>query len=74
MTDQENKTGNIAPASPHHLKRYYRVDEVADYFSISVRTVYHLLEEGNLQAARIRKCVRISSAEIGRFEKILTED
>jgi len=50
------------------------VDEVADYFSISVRTVYRLLDEGNLRAARIRKCVRVSSAEIGRFERNLMED
>jgi len=74
MTDQENKTENTAHAPSRLLKRYYRVDEVADYFSISVRTVYRLLDEGDLQAARIRKCVRISSAEIVRFEKILTED
>ncbi len=74
MTDQESKAENIAPAAPSHLKRYYRVDEVADYFSISVRTVYRLLDEGNLRAARIRKCVRVSSAEIGRFERILMED
>ncbi|MBW2023608.1 MAG: helix-turn-helix domain-containing protein [Deltaproteobacteria bacterium] len=36
------------------LKRYYRVDEVAEYFSISVRTVYRLIEEGELSRVKIR--------------------
>jgi len=28
------------------FKQYYRVDEVAEYFAISVRTVYRLIDEG----------------------------
>ncbi|MFH1079144.1 MAG: helix-turn-helix domain-containing protein [Pseudomonadota bacterium] len=53
----------------HPLKRYYRVDEVAVYFSISVRTVYRLIDEGELQGCRIRGCVRVSVEEMKRFEE-----
>ena len=37
-------------------KRYWRLDEVADYFAISERTVYRLLKDGALQTIRIRSC------------------
>ena len=53
------------------LKRYYRVDEVAEYFSISVRTVYRLIEEGELRRTKIRGCLRIPITEIQRYEKDL---
>jgi excisionase family DNA binding protein len=72
MKDQEyrgQRSGSIA-APP--LKRYFRVDEVAVYFAISARTVYRLLDEGDLQAARIRGCVRVSAEEIRRFEESMS--
>jgi excisionase family DNA binding protein len=53
---------------------YFRIDEVAVYFAISARTVYRLLDEGDLQAARIRGCVRVSSEELKRFEESLWLD
>jgi excisionase family DNA binding protein len=56
------------------LKRYLRVDEVADYFAISTRTVYRLLDEGDLQATRIRGCVRVLVEELKRFEVLLRMD
>jgi len=56
-----------------NLKRYFRVDEVAVYFAISARTVYLLLDEGDLQATRIRGCVRVSAEEIRRFEEALAD-
>jgi excisionase family DNA binding protein len=49
------------------------VNEVAVYFAISARTVYRLLDEGDLQATRIRGCVRVSVEEIRRFEETLKE-
>jgi excisionase family DNA binding protein len=49
------------------------VDEVAVYFAISVRTAYRLLDEGDLQATRIRGCLRVSAEEIGRFEDMIAE-
>jgi excisionase family DNA binding protein len=45
------------------------VDEVAVYFAVSVRTVYRLLDEGDLQATRIRGCLRVSAEEIIRHHE-----
>jgi excisionase family DNA binding protein len=50
------------------------LDEVAVYFAISARTVYRLLDEGDLQVTRIRGCVRVSSEELKRFEASLLLD
>jgi excisionase family DNA binding protein len=55
-------------------KRYWRIDEVADYFAISERTVYRLLEDGALQTIRIRSCRRVALEEIKKFEERLTEE
>jgi len=53
------------------LKQYYRVDEVAEYFSISVRTVYRLIKEGELGRTKIRGCLRVPVWEIERYENKL---
>jgi excisionase family DNA binding protein len=42
------------------------VDQVAVYFAISVRTVYRLLDEGNLNGTKIRSCLRVSVEELNR--------
>jgi excisionase family DNA binding protein len=55
------------------LKHYFRIDEVAVYFAISARTVYRLLDEGDLQVTRIRGCIRVSANEIRRFEETLAD-
>jgi excisionase family DNA binding protein len=47
------------------------VEEVADYFSISVRTVYRLIDEGELKRTKIRGCLRVPLWEIERYEKEL---
>jgi excisionase family DNA binding protein len=73
MTEQEFQLQKSGPPTPHPLKRYYRVDEVAVYFAISVRTVYRLLDEGDLQGCRIRGCVRVSAEEVKRFEETLMD-
>jgi len=44
---------------------------VAEYFSISVRTVYRLIDEGDLRRTKIRGCLRIPAWEIERYEKQL---
>jgi len=64
-------TLNSKPLTHNSLKQYYRVDEVAEYFSVSVRTVYRLIEEGELKATKIRGCLRVHVGEIGRYEKKL---
>jgi excisionase family DNA binding protein len=73
MTEQESRLQKSSQTNQHPLKRYYRVDEVAAYFSIGVRTVYRLLDEGDLQGCRIRGCVRVSAEEIQRYEEMLAE-
>jgi len=74
MDEQTKISVRIDPSSPAPLKRFYRVDEVAAYFAISARTVYRLLDMGDLQATRIRGCLRVSSAEMQRFEALLATD
>jgi len=41
---------------------------MADYFSISVRTVYRLIDEGELRRTKIRGCLRIPVDEIQNYE------
>ncbi|MBN1227949.1 MAG: helix-turn-helix domain-containing protein [Deltaproteobacteria bacterium] len=57
--------------NPKLHKNYYRVDEVAEYFSISVRTVYRLIDKGDLKRTKIRGCLRVPAGEIERYEKQL---
>jgi excisionase family DNA binding protein len=56
------------------FKQYYRVDEVAESFAISVITVYHLIDEGDLKRTKIRGCLRIPAWEIERYEKVLEKE
>lgn len=53
------------------FKQYYRIDEVAEYFSISVRAVYRLIDEGELRRTKIRGCLGVPVTEIERYEKEL---
>ena len=60
--------------SPHPWsRRYYRVAEVAAYFAVSRRTIYRLIEEGYLPAARIKNCVRIPAEALAAYEATLRE-
>jgi excisionase family DNA binding protein len=74
MDEQTKISVRIGQATPAPLKRFYRVDEVAVYFAISARTVYRLLDMGDLQATRIRGCLRVSSDELKRFEALLERE
>ena len=49
-------------------KTYFRVDEIADYFSLSKRTVYRLIESRKLKSVRIGNSLRIPASEILRHE------
>jgi len=70
--DQEHRGQRSGLIALPPLKRYFRIDEVAVYFAISARTVYRLLDEGDLQVTRIRGCVRVSAEEIWRFEESIS--
>jgi len=71
--DQRNQSNQIRPTTISPLKRYLRVDEVADYFNVSTRTIYRLIEEGELPRVKIRGCLRILIWEIERYEQKLKE-
>ena len=49
-------------------RRYFRVDEVARYFGVSDRTIYRLIDMGDLKVVRLGVCIRISAEEIREFE------
>ena len=76
MIEQERKNESPAgekgekasSAAPPFTKRYYRVDEVAHYFSVSDRTIYRLIDMGDLKAIRIRDCIRIPAVELQELE------
>jgi len=65
---ETNKPNELKTNNSGTLKQYYRIDEVADYFSISKPTVYRLIADGEIQAIKIRQCVRVSAQEIQRLE------
>ena len=60
--------GKATTAASHFTKRYYRVDEVAHYFSVSDRTIYRLIDTGDIKAIRLRDCIRVSAEEIRELE------
>jgi hypothetical protein len=57
-----------------HFKQYYGVDEVADYFAISVSAVYRLIDEGDPKRTKIRGCLMVPVVEIERYEKELERE
>ncbi|MBU4582064.1 MAG: helix-turn-helix domain-containing protein [Proteobacteria bacterium] len=73
MTEQTTPQNQQRITPGLHLKRYWRIDEVAGYFAVSERTIYRLVDDGDLQAIRIRSCRRVSQEEIKRFEERLAE-
>jgi len=56
------------------MKRFYRIGEVAAFFTVSERSIYRLLDEGELKATKIRNCLRVSIDEIKRYEAKLKDD
>jgi excisionase family DNA binding protein len=52
-----------------YTKIYFRVDEIARYFSISKRTIYRLVEDEDLKGVRIRKAIRIHRNDLERYER-----
>ena len=48
--------------------------EVARYFAVSDRTIYRLIDMGDLKVVRVRDCIRISAEEIREFEVRAKDD
>ena len=74
MTNREQRDLKSGREALPIQKHYYRLDEVAVYFSISRRTLYRLLDEGHLQPIRIRGCLRVSAEQIRRFAALLEKE
>ncbi len=56
------------------LKRYYRVGEVAEYFAVSERTVYRMINAGEIRIIRFRERIRIPAEEVRALEERLFVD
>lgn len=69
QSSAEEKGERATTAATPFAKRYYRVDEVAHYFSVSDRTIYRLIDTGDIKAIRLRDCIRVSAEEIRAFEE-----
>ena len=67
----EGKVTTI-PSAP--TKRYYRVDEVARYFSVCEQTIYRLIDMGDMKAIRLRSCIRVPAEELREFEERQRDD
>lgn len=57
-----------------YQKTYFRVDEVARYFSISIRTIYRLIEDEELPALKIRGSLRIHRNDLTKYERWLKKN
>lgn len=55
-------------------KKYYSVSEMADYFSISIRLAYSLIEERKIRCIKIKSTIRISYEEMIRFENDMEKE
>ena len=62
MSDQ------VTDKASYFTKKYYRVDEVALYFSVSASTIYRLIDVGDLKAIRLRGCLRVPVDELRDIE------
>lgn len=50
---------------------YYKIEEVAQILTVSRRTVYRLIEDGELPVVRVRRSVRIRREDLERLEQLL---
>ena len=50
-------------------KDFYSPADLAERWGVNVKTVYRLIESGELQATRIGGQYRVSRAEVDRYEQ-----
>lgn len=58
-------SGMDVPVLPD--KPLFRVDEVADYFSVSKQTIYLWIDHGHLKAEKYNRIIRIPRQSIVTF-------
>lgn len=56
------------------MKKSYRIDEAAQEFAVSRRTIYRLIERGELESFKVGDTRRIDADEIERIKKNAAED
>ena len=47
--------------------RYLRIDQTAEYLNCSIRTVYRLISDGELEAFRLKSSLRITRDSINEY-------
>jgi len=47
--------------------RYLRIDQTAEYLNCSIRTVYRLISDGELEAFRLKSSLRITRDSINGY-------
>lgn len=57
---QSNNTSRDYP-------RYLRIDQTAEYLNCSVRSVYRLISDGELEAFRLKSFLRITRDSINEY-------
>jgi excisionase family DNA binding protein len=72
--DARKVAEKVSAAFSLTTRRYFRVDEVARYFAVSDRTIYRLIDMGDLKVIRLRDCIRISAEEIRSLEERQSAD
>ncbi len=55
-------------------KIYFILDEVARHFSISLRTIYRMIEDEELPAVKIRGSLRIHKSDLAKYERWLRKN
>jgi excisionase family DNA binding protein len=50
-------------------RAFLRVDELAERWACSTRTIYNYIESGNLPAYKIGGCLRINASDIFSYER-----
>jgi len=51
------------------MKQSYNIQEVAEFFSVSRRTIERAIKSGELHAFKIRDARRIAAEELDRLKK-----
>jgi len=51
----------------HAMEQYYTVKEIAEMLKVTMKTIYRIIEAGELPAARVGKSLRISETNLKKY-------
>jgi len=49
------------------MEQYYTVKEIAEMLKVTMKTIYRIIEAGELPAARVGKSLRISETNLKKY-------